>query len=76
MKQVRFGIIGMGVQGSLYASILTGREHPGRGLLPRPEGCVLTAVSSRSDKSGLAAELGVRYYGAWRVIVKFYINIF
>ena len=40
MKQVRFGIIGMGVQGSLYASILTGREHPGRGPLPRPEGCM------------------------------------
>lgn len=69
MKQVRFGIIGMGVQGSLYASILTGREHPGRGPLPRPKGCVLTAISSRSDKSGLAAELGVRYFSDWRALV-------
>lgn len=34
MKEVRFGIIGMGVQGRLYASILTGRQHPGRSPIP------------------------------------------
>ena len=65
MKEVHFGIIGMGVQGSLYASILTGR-NPG---IPRPAGCVLTAVSSRSDKSAEAAGLGVRYFRDWRALV-------
>ena len=69
MEQVRFGIIGMGVQGSLYASILTGREHPGRGPLPRPEGCVLTAVSSRRDKSGEAEALGAKYFSDWRSLI-------
>ena len=64
MKEVRFGIIGMGVQGSLYASILT--NHP---RIPRPEGCVLTAVSSRSDKSAEAARLGVGYYPDWRALI-------
>ena len=64
MKEVRFGIIGMGVQGSLYARILTG--HP---AIPRPAGCVLTAVSSRSDKSAEAAALGVGYYRQWRDLI-------
>ena len=64
MKEVRFGIIGMGVQGSLYAAILTGHPH-----IPRPAGCVLTAVSSRSDKSDEAAALGVTYYRDWRALI-------
>ena len=64
MKEVRFGIIGMGVQGSLYTRILTG--HP---AIPRPEGCVLTAVSSRSDKSAEAAALGVHYYPDWHRLI-------
>ena len=62
MKEVRFGIIGMGVQGSLYASILTGRQHPGRSPIPQPAHCVLTAICSRSDKTAEAAELGVRCF--------------
>ena len=57
MKAVRFGIIGMGVQGSLYASILTGRQHPGHAPIAQPEGCVLTAICSRSDNTALAREL-------------------
>ncbi len=69
MKEVRFGIIGMGVQGSLYASILTGRQHPGRGALPRPARCVLTAISSRADKSREAGALGVRYFPDWRELI-------
>lgn len=69
MKEVRFGIIGMGVQGSLYASILTGRQHPGRARIPQPEGCVLTAVSSRSDKAAEAAQLGVRWFRDWRELI-------
>ena len=69
MEQVRFGIIGMGVQGSLYASILTGRQHPGKLPVPQPAGCRLTAISSRSDKSGEAGALGVRYFSDWRALV-------
>ena len=69
MEQVRFGIIGMGVQGSLYASILTGRQHPGKLPVPQPVGCRLTAISSRSDKSGEAGALGVRYFSDWRALV-------
>lgn len=65
MKDVRFGIIGMGVQGSLYARILTG--HP---QIPRPEGCVLTAISSRSDKSAEAEALGVGYFSDWRELIR------
>ena len=53
MKEIRFGIIGMGVQGSSYADILTSR----RAQIPQPEGCALSAVCSRSDKSREAAEL-------------------
>ena len=69
MKEVRFGIIGMGVQGSLYASILTGRQHPGRARIPRPEGCVLSAICSRSDKTAEAAELGVRWFRDWKTLI-------
>ena len=69
MKEVRFGIIGMGVQGSLYASILTGRQHPGRSPIPHPRGCVLTGICSRSDKTAEAAELGVRWFRDWRGLI-------
>lgn len=69
MKEVRFGIVGMGVQGSLYASILTGRQHPGRARIPQPEGCVLTAVCSRSDKTAEASELGAKWFRDWRDMV-------
>lgn len=69
MKAVRFGIIGMGVQGSLYASILTGRQHPGHAPIAQPEGCVLTAICSRSDNTALAQELGVTWFRDWRELV-------
>lgn len=58
MEKVRFGIIGMGVQGSFYAK-----------LLKDARGCCLTAISSRSDKSAQAAALGVRYFEDWRALV-------
>lgn len=48
MSDLRIGIIGCGTQGSLYAAILTGTAVPGLPLVPKPEGCVLTAVSSRN----------------------------
>ena len=50
MKQIRFGIVGMGVQGSLYASILTGRQHPGRAMIPKPAFCTLGAICDRADR--------------------------
>ena len=65
MKEIRFGIIGMGVQGSYYADILTGR----RAQIPQPEGCTLAAVCSRSDKSREAAELGVPWFRDWRELI-------
>jgi len=45
---VRFGVIGYGKQGQLYAGILSGTEHWGGFTSAKPEGCVLTAVSSRN----------------------------
>ena len=64
MKDIRFGIIGMGVQGRLYAGILTGHKS-----IPRPGGCVLTAVSSRSDKRAEAQALGAAYFSDWRALI-------
>ena len=68
MKEIRFGIIGMGVQGSYYAGILTGR-HRGTVEIPQPEGCVLAAICSRSDKSREAAQLGVPWFRDWRELL-------
>lgn len=71
MEKLRFGIVGMGVQGSLYASILAGKEIPHFGMLPQPGNCVLTAVSSRSpETAGKAAALGVSYFSDWKQMVK------
>lgn len=69
MNEVRFAIIGMGVQGSLYASILTGRQHPGRTRIPQPKLCRLTAICSRSDKTAEARELGVKWFRDWRELL-------
>lgn len=69
MKEIRFGIIGMGVQGSYYAGILAGR-HSGGVEIPQPEGCVLGAVCSRSDKSREAALLGVPWFRDWRELLE------
>ena len=64
MKEIRFGIIGMGVQGSYYADILAGRRE-----IPQPQGCVLGAVCSRSDKSREAEKLGVPWFRDWRELL-------
>ena len=48
MNKIRFGIIGMGVQGSYYADILTGR----RAGIARPEGCALASPATASDMTG------------------------
>lgn len=47
MDTLRVGIVGMGVQGNLYAAILSGAV-PG---LEKPARCRLTAVSSRSPET-------------------------
>ena len=69
MKEVRFGIVGMGVQGSLYASILTGTQHPERVMIPQPKGCVLGAICDRSDRSEKARELGTVWFRDWREMI-------
>lgn len=67
MKEVRFGIVGMGVQGTLYANILTGTPIPYMPTISKPKGCVLTAVSSRSESTEqLAEQLGVAYFNNWK----------
>ena len=62
MKDIRIGIVGMGVQGQLYAKILTGAAvGPGK-----PEGCRLTAISTTNKGIGEAyAAKGVFWYDYW-----------
>lgn len=63
MKEIRIGIVGMGVQGSLYAAILTGAV-PG---LPVPEGCRLTAISTTNKAIGEKfAANGIFRYDRWQ----------
>lgn len=58
MNEIRFGIVGMGVQGSLYASILTGRQHPGRAMIPKPAYCRLGAICDRATGLPLPGSWG------------------
>lgn len=70
MEKLRFGIVGMGVQGKLYAALLTGRPFDGE-TFPIPEGCELTAVSSRSPETAdLAKNLGVKYFADWKEMLR------
>ena len=71
MTEVRIGIIGMGVQGSLYANILTGASIPYMPPIKKPEGLVLTAVSSRSEQAKeFASHLeGVTYFSDWKEMI-------
>jgi len=67
MKDIRIGIVGMGVQGTLYANILTGTPNPYMPSITKPKGCVLTAVSSRSDATAeLARQFDVAYFDNWK----------
>lgn len=50
MKEIRMGIVGLGVQGSLYVNILAGIPTPGFPEPKKPQGCVLSAVSTRSTE--------------------------
>lgn len=71
MNNIRLGIIGMGVQGSLYANILTGASIPYMPQMQKPTGCVLTAVSSRSDSAReFASHLeGVAFFTDWKELI-------
>ncbi len=71
MTEIRLGIVGMGVQGSLYANILTGASIPYMPPIKKPEGCVLTAVSSRSEQAKeFASHLdGVTYFSDWKEMI-------
>lgn len=71
MKEVRLGIVGMGVQGSLYANILTGTPIPYMPPIKKPEGCILTAVSSRSEKAKeFASHLpNVAFFSDWKTMI-------
>lgn len=48
MNELKIGIVGLGIQGSLYANIIGGVSIPGFPELKKPEGCRVTAVSTRS----------------------------
>lgn len=71
MTEVRIGIVGMGVQGSLYANILMGVSIPYMPPIKKPESIVLTAVSSRSEKAKeFASHLeGVTYFNDWKEMI-------
>lgn len=71
MEKIRFGIIGYGVQGKFYSGILTGVELPGYGTVPRPEDCMISAVSVRRKEA--LAQLqqipGVSYFTDWKELI-------
>lgn len=71
MKEVRLGIVGMGVQGSLYANILTGTPIPYMPPIKKPKGCILTAVSSRSEKAKeFTSHLpNVAFFSDWKTMI-------
>ena len=64
---VRIGLIGFGQQGKLYSAILTGTPLPGMPAIPKPDDCVLTAISARNFACKEQIEaMGVRYYQDWK----------
>ena len=71
MTEVRVGIVGMGVQGSLYANILTGTSIPYLPPIRKPDRLLLTAVSSRSEKAKeFASHLeDVTYFSDWKAMI-------
>ena len=68
--QTRFGIIGLGVQGALYAALLQGTPIQGNVALPQPAHCTLTAVSTRNEAT-LAPyrAAGLACYTEWRSLI-------
>ena len=70
---IRMGVIGFGVQGKLYSGILSGTAQGSWPVLPRPKGCVLTAVSARDERcrAEIAAIDNVRYFSDWRELIAY-----
>lgn len=67
---VRIGLIGFGQQGKLYSAILTGTSLPGMPAIPKPDDCVLTAISARNEAcKGQIEAMGVRYFQNWQDLV-------
>ena len=68
---IRIGVIGFGVQGKLYSGILSGTAQGSWPVLPRPKGCVLTAVSARDERCRAEIEAigDVRYFSDWRELI-------
>lgn len=67
---IRIGLIGFGQQGKLYAAILSGISLPGMPAIPKPEDCVLTAISARNTACKSQIEgMGVRYYQNWQDLI-------
>ena len=67
---VRIGLIGFGQQGKLYTSILSGIPLPGMPAIPKPEGCVLTAISARNPACKAQIEgMGIRYFQQWQEMI-------
>ncbi len=71
MENIRIGIVGMGVQGTSYAKLLTGIATPPMPPAKKPEGCILTAVSSRSAQAKeFASQLpDVAYFADWKEMI-------
>ncbi len=69
--KIKFGIIGYGVQGKTYASILTGKSLPGIGVIPKPENCMLTSVSDINPDISKAFEddSSITTYTDWKVMI-------
>lgn len=71
MEDIRFGIVGMGVQGSLYAAMLSGQALPQLGAVSSPSGCRLTAVSSRSPETQVKAQtMGAAWFADWKEMLE------
>lgn len=70
MKPVRYGIIGLGIQGMHYACLLFGISAvPGTPALPKPANCILSAISSRDVRKQTVCSQkfpGVSFYTDWK----------
>ena len=71
MEKLRFGIIGYGVQGALYAAILTGTPIPGMPAIPQPENCCLSAIGVRSEAAleKVPNFPGVARFADWHALI-------
>lgn len=72
MTEIRIGIVGLGIQGSLYANIIAGVPTPGFPELKKPEGCVLSAVSTRSTEvlERMKTQIpGVQCFTDWKELI-------